>query len=452
MRKGRVNLTEGPVGRHMVGLGVFLALGAIANMLTALADVYFVAQLGHHELAALSFTFPIQIMVGTLSMGLGNGIIAVIARAVGQNDHDAVQKVATDSIVLSMLIMMFLAPVGYATIDPLFTLMGATSEVLPYIKQYLLIWYVCAFVQLVPIAAQNIIRAHGDTRTPALITTAMCALNIVLDPILIFGWGPFPALGIEGAAYASVAARLWQTCVILYILHFRMRAMAPISFAAARLRDSWGKILHIGLPSATTQLVMPVSQAILTKIIALSGITAVAAYGVGTRIEYLAAIYLWGIAGAMPAFVGQNAGAGRMDRVQIATSFAIKACIGIGAGIAAVTMLAAPYVVAQFSDEAQVQALAAFYLRVGLVGSIVGGMVMVASQTLSALHHPMTAALINLARAVVVTVPLALLGHWLGQVHGVFIGISASSLLCGVGAWIVMSSVVKRETQRAATS
>jgi len=450
MSRRGINLVEGPVGRHMVSLGVFLALSVVANMATLLVDTYFVSQLGHRELAALSFTFPIQLIVGAISMGMGNGIVAVTARAVGEGDHNAIQKLGTDSVLLGIAIITVIAVVGYFTIAQTFTLMGATPEVLPFIDSYMRIWYWSAWVQIIPVIAQGIIRAHGDTRTTGLITAAMCAINAVLDPIFIFGWGPIPAMGLDGAAYANVASRVYASLAILYVLQFRLHGMAPIVLTAQRLRDTWGKILYIGLPSTASQLVMPVSAAIITKIIALSGIVAVAAYGVATRIELMTAIYLWAVAGAMPSFVGQNMGAKRMDRVQEAVRIAVKFSLAAGVVVFALIMVAGSHIIAQFSDDPVVNALALDYLRIASVSYALGGLVTVASQTLSSMHYPMPAAIINLARTAVVTVPLALLGHWLGHIHGVFIGISASGIICGVGSWIVMASIVKREVEREA--
>ena len=147
--RGRVNLTEGSVGGHLASLGVFLGLGVLAIMGTSLVDIYFVAQLGAHELAAISFTVPVMMIMSAFSLGLGNGVIAVVARAVGQGDHGRVRLLATDSIFLALLIVLVLVVIGYATIEPLFTLLGAEPDVLPLIEQYMHIWYMGAAFQIV---------------------------------------------------------------------------------------------------------------------------------------------------------------------------------------------------------------------------------------------------------------------------------------------------------------
>lgn len=446
-RRG-VDLTQGPVGRHLLNLGTFLALGVVAVMCTSLVDLYFISRLGANSLAALGFTFPIVLTVMSLSMGLGNGIVAVVARAVGQADHEAMGALGTDALMLGLLIALLLSVIGYVTIEPLFAFLGASQDVLPLIKQYMHIWFLGTTFQIVPQLCQNIIRAHGDTRTPSLILWASSAANVVLDPILIFGWGPIPAFGLKGAAFANILSRVIYCLGVLWVLNFRLHSLAPISFTASRLNRSWGKLLHIGLPATAAQMVMPVSAAIVTKVIAMSGTLAVAAYGVGSRIEMVTAIYLWAVGGALPPFVGQNAGAGHMDRVRTSVNIATKFVLFFGVAMVAVTMLEGNEIVGFFTTSAEVGNLAVYYLRVVSLSYALSGLVLIASQTMNALARPMPAAVISLARTVGVTVPFALMGQWLGQVHGVFIGVALAGAVCGAGAWILMSMIVAQESRR----
>src|SRR5205823_5287620 len=119
-RRAGTDLTVGPVVRQLVGLGVFIALGVMMMMITTLADTYFVAQLGTHELAAFSFTFPVVMVVTCVAMGLGTGAVSVVARAVGEGDREAVRELGTDSMVLGVIVVLALSVAGYFTIDPLF--------------------------------------------------------------------------------------------------------------------------------------------------------------------------------------------------------------------------------------------------------------------------------------------------------------------------------------------
>jgi putative MATE family efflux protein len=450
MRKGGVNLVEGSVGGHLINLGTFMALGVISMTAMSIVDVYFVARLGHHQIAALTFTFPVLLIVTAVNIGLGNGAVAVIARAVGRGDREHIRTLSTDALILGVLLMGGMSLIGQLTITPMFTLMGADPEVMPYIQQYIHIWYLSSAVQTIPVVSASIMRALGDARSPSIMYATMSCTLIGLDPLLIFGWGPVPGFGVEGAAFANAVARTIAAIFSLSLLHFRFRALAPITLTWTRLKESWGKLLYVGLPAMMAQLAAPVSAALVTKIVAMSGITAVAAFGIASRIEGGASIYLWGIAGALPAFVGQNAGAGRMDRVEHAVKLAVRFCIAAGVCLFLAALAGGSAVVSHFSENAEVRNLAAFYLRVVALGYGLTGMVLIASQTMNALHRPLPAASISLARTVGVTIPFALIGHHFGQIHGVFIAIALSGAICGAAAWLTMTTIVAHEVRRAA--
>jgi putative MATE family efflux protein len=449
-RRGGTDLTQGSVQGQLFSLGVFIALGVLMMMVTTLADTYFVAQLGTHELAALSFTFPVVMVVTCVAMGLGTGAVSVVSRAVGEGDREAVRALGTDGMLLGVIIVLVLSIAGYATIDPLFRLLGAAPEVLPYIHRYMQIWYLGTIVQIIPQVGSAILRAHGDTKSPSMIMAVASLTNVALDPLLIFGAGPIPALDLEGAALAGIAARVISLIGVLGVMHFRMHALAPVSFRAERIRHSWGKLLQIGLPSTATQLVTPVSMAIITKIIASAGTVAIAAFGVASRIEFFALIYLLAVAGSLGPFVGQNAGAGRMDRVVEAVGSASRFSIAAGAVLAVLLGVAAPGLVSHFSEDPEVVALAVFYLRAVPWSYAPGGLVAVASQTLNSLARPLPASAINLARTIGVTVPLAVGGLWLGGIQAVFVALGFSGLIVGAIAWVWMRRILVQESARRA--
>ena len=214
-------LVEGAVGKMLFRMAVPMVFGMLGIVVFNLADTFFVAQLGTPELAALSFTFPVVLVVGSIAMGLGVGVSAVISRAIGKGDHNRVQRLTTDSLVLALLIVVVAVILGIFTINPLFTQLGATPEIIALIRQYMTIWYLGAVFVIVPMVGNNAIRATGDTKTPGMIMVVAAAINIVLDPLLIFGLGPFPMLGLKGAAIATVIARATTLIVALWVLIYR---------------------------------------------------------------------------------------------------------------------------------------------------------------------------------------------------------------------------------------
>ena len=222
-KAGRANLTEGAVGRTLIKLTIPMFLAILAMVVFNLVDTAFVGRLGTEELAAISFTFPVVLVINSLAGGLGVGASAVISQAIGKGDRYRVQRLTTDSLGLSVMVGVVFVSIGLVTIDPLFRLLGATPEVLPLIRQYMTLWYIGVIFVVIPMVGNAAIRATGDTRTPATIMMVAAGINIILDPILIFGLGFFPGLGIAGAALATVIARAITLGASLWVLVRRER-------------------------------------------------------------------------------------------------------------------------------------------------------------------------------------------------------------------------------------
>jgi Na+-driven multidrug efflux pump len=148
--KGKARLIEGPVGRRLFFLTVPMVGGIFAITTFNLVDTFFVAQLGTDELAAMGFIFPVVMFVQSIALGLGIGTASVVSRAIGEGDHRKVRRLTTDSLILAVLLVVVFVTVGLLTINPLFTLMGATPEILPLIREYMTIWYVGMIFVTVP--------------------------------------------------------------------------------------------------------------------------------------------------------------------------------------------------------------------------------------------------------------------------------------------------------------
>ena len=219
---GSRDLTRGPVRGHLVHLGAPMVVGIIAVLSISLVDAWFVGKLGLEPLAALSFTFPVVFSIASVAIGLGAGAASVVSRAIGTGDRHRVQRLATDSLLLSVLVVAALSTLGWFTIEPLFYAMGARDQVLGYIVEYMQIWYLGMPFLVVPMVANSLLRADGDSRIPSLMMIFAAIVNIGLNPIFIFGLGPIPAMGIQGAAVATVIARALSMVLALYLV-FRHR-------------------------------------------------------------------------------------------------------------------------------------------------------------------------------------------------------------------------------------
>ncbi len=438
----RATLTEGPVGRHLWRLGGPMVFGLLSIILMNVIDTWFIGRLGTTELAAISFTFPVVMFVGSVAIGLGVGATSVISRAIGAGDERRVKRLATDAMMLAVAIVAVLSVVGSFTIDPLFRLMGASETTLPMIRQYMSVWYLGMVFVVVPMVGNSAIRAGGDTRTPAVIMIVAAGVNLALDPLLIFGLGPFPALGIQGAAIATVIARGVTMVASLAVLQFREHLIEWRQPPLAEALASWRALLSVGLPAAATQLVVPVTIGIVTAMIARHGEHAVAAYGAGSRVETLMLLAPMALASGLSPFVGQNWGAGRRDRLARALQLAGRFVVGWGVLSWAVLALLSGPIAHQFARDAAVVGPLGMYLWIVPLGHAFQGGFNVAASTFNAIDQPLKAAALALIRAPLLTVLLCWIGDQLAGVPGLFAGLALSNVIVGIAARLWLRRLV----------
>ncbi len=179
-------LIEGSVGKHLVDMTVPTLFGIFMMMMQAFVDAYFIGRVGDRELAALSFAFPILMIVTSVAIGLGAGTSSVVARAIGAHNHRRARRLATDSLILSFMITAIICIIGLATIGPLFRLLGAPDDMIPLIAGYMTILYSGVPFIVVGMVGMSSMRAIGETRVPGMLMVMAAVANVVLDPILIF--------------------------------------------------------------------------------------------------------------------------------------------------------------------------------------------------------------------------------------------------------------------------
>jgi putative MATE family efflux protein len=441
-RTERANLTEGPVGRTLVALTMPMLLAILTMVVFNLVDTAFVGRLGTRELAAISFTFPVVLVVNSLAAGLGIGASAVISRAIGQGDRYRVQRLTTDSLALAVVVVAIFSLVGLATIDPLFRLLGATPGVLPLIKQYMTLWYIGVVFVVIPMVGNAAIRATGDTKTPAAIMMVAAGANVVLDPLLIFGVGAFPGLGLTGAALATVIARAITLFASLWVLVRRERMVTGSRPAFKDVLISWRQVLFVGLPAAATNLLVPVSTGIITGMVAAYGPEAVAALGVGTRVESLGLGVIMALSSVLTPFAGQNWGAGRLDRVKLAERYVQRFAMLWGALLFVLLAAFGRSMALIFNDDAMVVATLVDYLRIVPLSYGLLGVLMLANATLNALNRPLQSALLSLLRLFVLYVPLAVAASAFIGLRGIFGAAAVANSVAGVVAFLWLRSIL----------
>ena len=441
------DLLEGDIGTTLKRMTIPMILGMVMMMSFGLIDTFFVSLLGTDPLAAISFTFPVTFTVISLNIGLGIGTSAIIGKLQGSKEITKSQHYATGSLMLSVLLVGALAAIGFFTIEPVFTLLNATDNLMPYISDYMGLWYLSSVFLAMPMVGNSVLRACGDTRTPSIVMAAGGGLNALLDPIFIFGLGPIPAMGIKGAALATFIAWIVGALWILYILAVRRKLMLPRLLSLAELRDSSSEILKIGLPAAGANMLTPVAGGVMTAVVAGYGAEAVAAWGVGNRMESIASIVVLALSMTLPPFISQNVGAGQVNRVKRAYSLTLKFVLIWQFVIFLVMWALSSWIAVAFANEAEVSVLIQLFLMIVPLGYGMQGIIILTNSSLNAMHRPMTALILSVIRLFVFFVPISVAGSFLFDLKGLFMGtVIANFAMACVSFFVFKRAVTQFET------
>jgi len=423
-------LTQGPVGRHLIDMTVPMLFGITTLMAQSFIDAYFLGMVGDRALAAYSFGFPILMIVTSVAIGLGAGTSSVVARAIGSDDERRARRLSTDSLILSFLITGFVSVIGVLTIDPLFRLLGAPENMIPMIRSFMTILYGGVPFVVVGMVGMSSMRATGDTLLPSKLMIAGAVLNVILDPILIFGVGPIPAMGLDGAATAGLLARGAIFVGTVIVLH----KLDMISYTKPRfpeLRSSWADILHVGIPAAGTNMIVPIGLAVVTAMIARFGPEAVAGFGAASRIESLVLVMYYAMSSTIGPFVGQNLAAGKDDRIQLSLRLCASFCMLSGLAIAVVLALLSGVLPGLFSDNPEVTNVTRMFLWIAPISYGAYGIVMVVNAAFNGLGNPMPGVVISVTRIAALYIPLAFLGQELFGIAGIFAAYAIANVLSG---------------------
>jgi len=441
----KVNLLEGPVGKTIIRLALPMLFGMLGMVAFNLADTYFVGMLGERELAAMGFTLPVAMVVHSIAMGLGIGTSAVVSRAIGQGNHHKVQRLTTDALLLSFALVVIFCLAGLIFMDPLFRLLGAKADLLPLIKSYMTIWFIGVPFVVIPMVGNNAIRATGDTKTPAVIMMVAIIANLILDPLLIFGWGPIPRMELTGAALATLLSRAITMSAAIWILGKREKMITLERVPFREVLASWKKVGYIGGAAALTNLVMPVSLGVITRLVAGYGESAVAAFGVSGRIEMFAIIPVFAVGAVLTPFIGQNWGAGKPKRVLSSIKFAnLVSLAWCGLVFVALIFFARP-LASVFNDSPRVIELITRYLWIVGISYGFQGILRLSGSAFNALHKPIPAAILSILRMVVLYIPLALLGSELFQLDGIYGAATISNIVAGGIAVLWLRHSIKND-------
>ena len=411
-----------------------MALGVMSLLGFYLVDSIFVARLGTAPLAAQSFTFPLAFLVIGVQVGIGIAIAALISRAIGAGQQDQANRLGALVLTGGGLLLGGLLLLLWLLQAPAFSLIGASDAIRELIRPYWAIQVLAMWVGGVLYFGYSLFRAHGNTRFPGLMMVLTSLLNLMLDPILIFGVGDWDGFGLPGAALASLLA--FAIGLGILVLALRGKGWVQRHGMLVQMRVSAWPFAQIAGPAMISQLMPPLAAMLATALVARAGDQAVAAWGMASRLESFSIVLVLGMTMALPPWLGRCYGGNDWDTVRRLMRVAAAMVIGWQLLLGLLMALLAAPLAGLLVDTAPVQAYLALLIRwlppsYGLLG-----VCMLVVSASNALGWPMRAMLISFLRLFLCYLPLLWLGYQLGDFGGLALGAAFGNLLAGGMAWM----------------
>ena len=435
------------VGRTLLGMAVPMLAGTFAMNAYHLTDTWYVSRLGTRPLAAMSFSFPVVMLVFCVAGGLGTGLTMLVSHALGRGDRTAAARLTSHGFLLMTLVTVALSGLCCLFITPIFRALGADAQTLPLVRTYMYVWFAGALTMSLPHVGNGILISLGDSHAASRLMVLGTVLNAILDPIMIFGWFGFPRMELFGAALATVLAQAVAAVWMLTLVARKHRLLLPLRQIVGDCLPSFRRIAAMGSPAILAMMLAPISTSVITRLLGRFGHEAVAAAGAAGRVEMFSFVIPMALGMSLTPFMSQNHGAGRFDRMREALRLGTRFALLYSAVAAVVFIVFAPQLAKLFSDDPRVIEVFVAYLRIIAFSYGMLEVQRYCGFTLNGLHLPLHATGIAAIRVAVLLIPLSLLGQRLLGLHGLFWGRLVADLLAGAIALVWVWRVLNRQSR-----
>jgi putative MATE family efflux protein len=444
MKEKRLNLGEGPVGPLLLKM----SLPSIASLLVMafynLLDAFWLAKIGPDAVAALTISFPVQILFAAIGVGTGVGAASFASRMFGAGEDEKAQKTCGQAVFLSATLGLLTILAGIFYTEPILRVFGATEEILPLCAKYLRTYIFTAPFLFFLMMANNLFRAGGSPKLSMVIVITASVLGSVLDPLLIFGWGPFPEMGIRGAAAAAVTSYLLSSLLSLYYLltghsHYRLRW-------AYILPDMKliGAIYRVGFPALVMNVGISIVMTVFNHVLGAFGPNALATLGLLFRINGIVIWVLFGIGHGVLPMVGFSYGACLFSRLKEVVTTAVK-WSSLMAGVSCLLMeIFARPIISFMTDDPALVAVAVPALRIYISVQVLSGPTIVWINMFNGLGKGFTSMFFLFIRDFLFLIPLLYLLPAMLGLNGAWASIPISNLI----SFALISLWTKREFGR----
>ncbi len=439
------DLTKGSIPKHLIKFSIPMFIGNLLQTALGMTDAIWVGNIvGPNAVGATQVSFPIQFLLIALSNGATLATTILVSQYFGAGDHEKVKKTINNSFSVALIFGAFLTVAGLLLCDPILQWMNTPDEIFPMASSYLRIIISGFIITFLVNLIISILRGIGDTITPLIFMAIGMIINIVLDPILIIGIGPFPKLGFNGSAYATVISQLIGLTIALIYLN-RKKHFVSIDFKKLRLEGAHIiRLLRIGFPSMIQQSLISISSVFITGMVNQFGANATTAFGASGRIESLVFMPAMSLGLASSALTGQNLGAGNVKRVNEIFKWGVIMTAGITLTISAVILTFPRLLLSMFVQEPAILDIGTGYLRTLGFAYILFAVMFISNGVINGSGSTIITMAITIMSVWLIRVPMAALlsktalgirGIWLAIVIGFVVGLSLSLTYYFVGRW-----------------
>ncbi len=428
--KEELDLLNGPVAKNLFYLSLPVIVINLLHTAYNLADTFWLGQYGGDALAAITFAFPLVFFLISLGMGLAVAGSVLVAQFEGSGNTKKRNYAASQTIGFSALVSVILGLFGYFFVGDIVGLLGATGNVAASASGYLEIISIGIFSMFGFLVFQSLMRGFGDTVTPMILMLGTVILNIIIDPIFIFGWWIVPELGVEGAAIATIFSRALALVIGVWIL-FTGRKGLEISISEMKPDfPFFKKMTGIGLPASVEGVGRSVSVNAVTAVVGWSfADPIVAGFGIGVRVFSMIFLPAAALGRGVESMTGQNLGAGRFERAGETARDGAKYSFLILTSLGIITFIFARPIASIFTTEAQIAQTGAEFLRYVAFSFGFIGVLRSYNGSFRGAGKTVTAAVISIATLGVIRLPIAYFGSINVGTKGVWIAFFISNVL-----------------------
>ena len=431
--------TQIKLSRAVVLLAIPMVFEMIFESFFAVWDIFWVSQLGDNAISVVGITESIMTMVYAIGMGIAMGTTALVSRRVGEKKHGLASIAASQAILMSVLIALFIAVPGVLYPDKILKLMNTAPEVILEGKTYTQLMLGGNILIIVLFINNAIFRSSGNPALSMWVLIFANIVNMVLDPCFIFGWGPFPELGVTGAAVATNTGRGMAVLIQFYLLFSgKGRIKIQLSYFRIRLKVMW-KIVYLSFGGVIQFLIATTSWIFLYRILSKYDTEIVAGYTIGIRLFVFFLLPAWGLSNATSILVGQNLGAKKPGRAQKAVRYTALTNAVYMFAIMLLFLITPELLVNIFGTSDLSYDVAIRCMKIVSLGNIFYGVQMVIGQAFNGAGDTYTPTLLNFIAFWLIEIPLAyiLSIYWQWEENGVFYSICISeTLLAFISIWV----------------